>query len=135
MMMNGCMSLYWSIIYNFWNYIISLWYIFDLYNGQCKFKKKLHALGWTTYNGISVLVPVDGNLNSTRYIKLLDNHLIWLVFLKVLGNHQFTVQDYNKTPPPLSRQTDNLNLENGIEKINCPVKSLLIYHRKCLTLY
>lgn len=53
--------------------------------------------GCITYDGIGVIVPVDGNLNSTKYIELLDFHL-WPVIAFVFGNRPFIFQDDNATP-------------------------------------
>ena len=77
--------------------------------------------GCITYDGIGVLVPVDGNLNSTKYIELLDNSL-WPVIVKVFGNRPFIFQDDNATPHS-SRQTNNWKTENGIPKFNWPAQS------------
>jgi hypothetical protein len=66
-------------------------------------------------------VPVDGNLNSVKYIELLDNHL-WPVVAKVFGNRQFIFQDDNATPHA-SRQTNAWKQENGIPKFNWPAQS------------
>lgn len=77
--------------------------------------------GCITYDGIGVIVPVDGNLNSTKYIELLDIHL-WPVIAKVFGNRPFIFQDDNATPH-CSRQTNTLKQENGIQKFNWPAQS------------
>ena len=102
--------------------------------------------GCITYDGIGVLVPVDGNLNSVKYIELLDNHL-WPVVTKVFGNRQFIFQDDNApSPPPLDRpilgnkktafknstglhnpQTLMLLKMSGVvSKSNCPVRLMTL---------
>ena len=61
---------------------------------------ELHVWGCITYDGIGAIVPVDGNLNSTKYIELLDNSL-WPVIVQVFVNRPFIFQDDNaKSPPP-----------------------------------
>lgn len=77
--------------------------------------------GCISYDGIGVIVPVDGNLNSTKYIELLDFHL-WPVIAKVFGNRPFIFQDDNATPH-CSRQTNTWKQENGIQKFNWPAQS------------
>ena len=37
--------------------------------------------GCVTYNGVGVLVPVEGNINSAKYIDILDTNL-WPVVAK-----------------------------------------------------
>ena len=66
---------------------------------QRKTASKVSCMFWgcITYDGIGVLVPVDGNLNSTKYIELLDNSL-WPVIVKIFGNRPFIFQDDNATP-------------------------------------
>ena len=59
---------------------------------QCKTASKVSCMFWgcITYDGIGVLVTVDGNLNSTKYIELLDNSL-WIVIVKFLEiDHLFS---------------------------------------------
>ena len=74
------------------------------YLNQRKTASKVSCMFWgcITYDGIGVLVPVDGNLNSTKYIELLDNSL-WPVIVKVFGNRPFIFQDDNATPIRLDR--------------------------------
>ena len=90
---------------------------------QRKTASKVSCMFWgcITYDGIGVLVPVDGNLNSTKYIELLDNSL-WPVIVKVFGNRPFIFQDDNATPHS-SRQTNIWKTENGIPKFNWPAQS------------
>lgn len=90
---------------------------------QRKTPVKVSCMFWgcITYDGIGVIVPVDGNLNSTKYIELLDFHL-WPVIAKVFGNRPFIFQDDNATPH-CSRQTNTWKQENGIQKFNWPAQS------------
>ena len=39
--------------------------------------------GCITYNGVGTIIPINGNMNSVKYIGTLDNHL-WPVSLKTL---------------------------------------------------
>ena len=90
---------------------------------QRKTASKVSCMFWgcITYDGIGVLVPVDGNLNSTKYIELLDNSL-WPVIVKAFGNRPFIFQNDNATPHS-SRRTNNWKTENGIPKFNWPAQS------------
>ena len=81
--------------------------------------------GRIIYDGIAVLVPpVVGNLNSTKYIELLDNSM-WPVIVQVFVNRPFIFQDDNaKSPPPIRLDRPNIwKTENGIPKFNWPAQS------------
>ena len=67
--------------------------------------------GCITYDGIGVLVTVDGNLNSTKYIERLHKSL-WPVIVKVFGNRP----DDNATPHSF-RQINVWKTENGFPKL------------------
>lgn len=90
---------------------------------QRKSPVKVSCMFWgcITYDGIGIIVPVDGNLNSLKYIELLDTHL-WPVVAKVFGNRPFIFQDDNATPHS-SRQTSAWKQENGIQKFTWPAQS------------
>lgn len=77
-------------------------------------------LGCTT---MALVIPINGNLNSMKYLKLLDFH-VWpnvAVIVKVFGNRLFIFQDDNATPL-CSRQRNRSKRENRIKK-NWPVQS------------
>lgn len=69
-------------------------------------------LGCTT---MALVIPINGNLNSMEYLKLLDFH-VWhnvAVIVKVFGNRLFIFQDDNATPL-CSRQRNRSKRENRI---------------------
>lgn len=69
--------------------------------------------GCICYSGIGVLTPVDGNLNTDKYITLLDNNL-WQVVAKLFGNNPLVFQDDNFQP------MCQLGLMSGKSKIISP---------------
>jgi hypothetical protein len=47
----------------------------------------ISAMFWCciTYNGVGTIIPINGNMNSVKYIETLDNYL-WPVVAKSFGN-------------------------------------------------
>ena len=41
--------------------------------------------GCITYNGVGTIIPINGNMNSVKYIETLDTYL-WPVVAKSFGN-------------------------------------------------
>ena len=56
--------------------------------------------GCITYDGVGTLVPVNGNINSQKYVDILKDNL-WPVVAKVVPNSPWTFQDDNA--PPMSQ--------------------------------
>ena len=50
--------------------------------------------GCITYNGVGTIIPINGNMNSVKYIETLDNHL-WPVVAKNFGNSAWIFQEDN----------------------------------------
>lgn len=47
-----------------------------------------------TYNDVGTIIPINGNMNSVKYIETLDNHL-WPVVAKNFGNSTWIFQEDN----------------------------------------
>lgn len=90
---------------------------------QRKTTAKFSCMFWgcITKDGVGTLVPIYGNLNSTKYIDLLDTNL-WPVVAKVFGARPFIFQDDN-APPHVSQQTSAWKEENGINRMTWPAQS------------
>lgn len=110
-----------NIFVSLWRKTSEKWKPYCLNQRNTPVKVSCMFSGCITYDGIGVIVSVDGNLNSTKYIELLDFHL-WPVIAKVFGNRPFIFQDDNATPH-CSRQTNTWKQENGIQKFNWPAQS------------
>ena len=77
--------------------------------------------GCVSYNGVGVLVPVEGNINSAKYIDVLDTNL-WPVVAKEFGNSPWIFQDDN-APVHLSRETSSWKTANNIPGMDWPAQS------------
>ena len=53
--------------------------------------------GCITYSGVGILVPVNGNINSQKYIDILEANL-WPFVAKVFSDRPWIFQDDNATP-------------------------------------
>jgi len=69
---------------------------------------KLMVWGCITYHGVGKPVFVDGNMNSEKYISILDNNL-WEVVVKHYGDKSWIYQDDNLLPVT---SQDNLKIGN-----------------------
>ena len=77
--------------------------------------------GCITYNGVGTIIPINGNMNSVKYIETLDNHL-WSVVAKNFGNSAWIFQEDN-APCCLSRQCNAWKADNNIPILSCPAQS------------
>ena len=77
--------------------------------------------GCTTYFGVGTLIPVDGNINSEKYISILDDNL-WPVVARYFANNPWTLQEDN-APCHVSRRTTARKTENGILILPWPSQS------------
>ena len=68
--------------------------------------------GCTTYFGVGTLIPVDGNINSEKYISILDDNL-WPVVARHFANNPWTLQEDN-APCHVSQRTTAWKTENEI---------------------
>ena len=86
---------------------------------------KLSAMFWgcITYFGIGTtwLTPVDGNINSEKYISILDDNL-WPVVVRHFANNPWTLQEDNALCH-VSRWTTAWKTENGILTLPWPSQS------------
>ena len=81
------------------------------------------GVGCVTFQGVGVLPPVEGNINSEKYINILDTYL-WPVVAKNFGNSHWILQE-DKCPVhvPVSRQACHWETENNsIETIPWPAQ-------------
>ncbi|MCG8112906.1 MAG: IS630 family transposase [Candidatus Thiodiazotropha taylori] len=77
--------------------------------------------GCITYDGVGTLVPVDGNINSQKYVNILEDNL-WPVVAKVFPNSPWIFQDDNATPH-VSRYTMQWKQRNQIPTMMWPAQS------------
>lgn len=82
---------------------------------------KLMVWGTITYHGSGILAFVDGNMNSQKYINVLDEHL-WPVIVKYFGNSPWHFMDDN-CPVHRSRETENWKRRNNIQPFFWPPQS------------
>ena len=93
-----------------------------MYSGHSP-RKNVSAMFWgcITFNGIGTLTPVEGNIDSEKYIEVLDQHL-WPVIAKEFPNGGWIFQEDN-CPMHVSRRTNNWKAENNIETLQWPSQS------------
>ena len=86
-------------------------------------QKNIDVLFWgaITYNGVGILTPVEGNINSERYIDVLERHLE-PVILKEFPTGGYVFQEDN-APAHVSRRTRQWKDENGITTMTWPAQS------------
>lgn len=84
---------------------------------------KFAAMFWgcITYFGVGTLTPVDGSINSEKYISILDDNL-WHVVARHLANNPWTLQEDN-APCHVSRRTTAWKTENDILSLLWPSQS------------
>ena len=73
------------------------------------------VLGCITHKGTGVIVPIEGNINSRKYINILDECL-WPVVTKVFGNDPWILQEDN-CPVHVSRETRRWKEDNQIQTL------------------
>lgn len=77
--------------------------------------------GCVTYSGVGTLVPVEGNIDTNKYINILDQHL-WPVVAKNFGNSPYIFQDDN-APCHNSSKARAWKSENNLTCLNWPSQS------------
>ena len=77
--------------------------------------------GCITHKGTGVIVPVEGNINSRKYINILDECL-WPVVTKDFGNDPWILQEDN-CPVHVSRETRGWKEDNQIQTLPWPAQS------------
>lgn len=82
---------------------------------------KVMVWGCITYFGQGTLTFVDGNLNSEKYIKLLNDNL-WPVVAKYFLDKPYMFQDDNASPHA-SRKTKLWKETNEIPMLSWPAQS------------
>jgi hypothetical protein len=86
--------------------------------------------GCISYYGVCTLTPVVGNLNSEKYINILDDNL-WAVIAQHFPTSPYIFQEDN-APCHVSRRTNQWKTENDIPTLEWPP---LKYNRKCVASY
>jgi hypothetical protein len=77
--------------------------------------------GCITYNGVGTIIPINGNMNSVKYIETLDNHL-WPIVAKNFGNSAWIFQE-DKAHCHVSRQCNAWKADNNIPILPWPAQS------------
>ena len=77
--------------------------------------------GCISYFGVGTLTEVDGNINSDKYISVLDENL-WPVVARYFGNSDYIFQEDN-APCHVSRRANAWKLENNIKTLKWPAQS------------
>jgi hypothetical protein len=77
--------------------------------------------GCMSYSGVGLLTPIDGNLNTDKYITLLDNNL-WQVVAKHFGNSPWVFQDDN-CPANMYVRAKAWKEQNNISCLGWPSQS------------
>lgn len=99
----------------------------EKWNPEClnvlKDPKTIKCMFWgcISKDGVGTLEPIDGNINSEKYIECLDDNL-WPVVNKVFGAEPYIFQDDNATPHR-SVVTRQWKEENGISTMDWPPQS------------
>ncbi|PJE77336.1 hypothetical protein CI610_03746 [invertebrate metagenome] len=77
--------------------------------------------GCITYFGVGTIIPVDGNINSRKYISILDENL-WPVIVRHFPNTPWILQEDN-APSHVSRETTEWKNNNNIRTLPWPSQS------------
>ena len=77
--------------------------------------------GCLTYEGVGTLGPVESDINSKKYIEVLDEHL-WPVIAKLPPDRAYIFQEDNATVHT-SRETTHWKQENKIPCMTWPPQS------------
>jgi transposase len=93
-----------------------------LYRGK-NYRAKFSVMFWgcITYYGVGTLTAVDGNMNSDKYINILDNNL-WPVIARHFPATDFIFQEDN-APCHVSRQSNQWKSDNNIRTLDWPPQS------------
>jgi hypothetical protein len=83
--------------------------------------------GCITHEGVGTFTEVDGNIDSQKYINILDTHL-WPVIARHFPNNNYLFQDDN-APVHSSLATRQWKTENNIR---CLTISGHKHYRKCV---
>ena len=86
-------------------------------------RKQFSAMFWgcITHEGVGTFTEVDGNINSQKYINILDTHL-WPVIARHFPNNNYLFQDDN-APVHSSLATRQWKTENNIRCLTWPSQS------------
>ena len=92
--------------------------------GMCRPSRRLgkhmsyisNVLVCISYYGVGTLTPVEGNMNTEKYISLLDDN-VWPVIARHFSNRLWTFQEDN-APCHVSVRANQWKEENDIN--NCP---------------
>ena len=87
--------------------------------GNCKFSSMFW--GCITYQGVGYFTEVEGNINSRKYINILDSYLC-PVIARHLPTDKYLFQDDN-APIHASRKTKRRKQENNIKCMTWPSQS------------
>lgn len=77
--------------------------------------------GCVCYNGVGTLTSVDGNINTDKYIEILDQNL-WPVVARNFGNDPWIFQEDN-APCHVSKVANKWKKDIDIETLNWPAHS------------
>ena len=77
--------------------------------------------GCITYQRVGTFTEVEGNINSRKYINILDSYL-WPVIARHLPTDKYLFQDDN-APIHASRKTKRWKQENNIKCMTWPSQS------------
>ena len=86
-------------------------------------RPRISAMFWgcITYDGVGILVPVDGNIDSQKYTQILDANLLPVV-AKRFAQKPFIFQDDN-APAHSSKFTRDWKIKNEIPGMTWPAQS------------
>jgi hypothetical protein len=76
--------------------------------------------GCITYYGVGTLVAIDGNMNTDKYISILDDNL-WPVVVSHFSDRPWIFQD--NASCHVSLRANQWKEENGIRTLVCPPQS------------
>ena len=91
--------------------------------GKLQGRRRISVMFWgcVTYHRVGKLVPVDGIINSEKYINILDENL-WPVIAKHFIDRPYIFQDDN-APVHRSKLATNWKTENKINGMTWPAQS------------
>jgi transposase len=102
----------------------------EIYSPQCvgahadpNPRCRLSVMFWgcVTFHGVGCLVPVDGTINSQRYVDVLDNHL-WPVVDRYFENEAWIFQEDN-APCHTSKFTTQWKQQHNVPTMTWPSQS------------